>query len=130
MEIVIKIAVVAVVVAVLSLLVKQFLPEYAVLVQLAGICVILVYVVTQLPQLTRDAGSLLSFAGIGDEWLQLLLKALGIAVVTQLASDICNDNGSAALTGVVELGGKVLILLLAVPLLRAVAELAVGLLGS
>jgi stage III sporulation protein AD len=63
-------------------------------------------------------------------WLKLLLKALGIAVLIQTSADLCRDNNNAALAGAVELAGKVMILTLAIPLLRAAAEIAVGLIKS
>ncbi len=127
---ILQIAAIAILTAVLVILVKQYKPEYAMIVQLCGIAVIAVSVVALVPQLTASADSMLAFASIDSKWLTLLIKALGIAIVTELAADICKDNGSNAVAGMVELAGKALILLLCIPLLRSVAEIAVGLING
>ena len=127
---IVRIAAIALISAVLSLLVRQYKPEYAMLVQLGGAAVIAVSVLALLPALLESSDSLLSFAGVDGKWLMLLIKALGIAIVTELSADVCRDNGSSALAGMVELAGKALILLLCIPLLRAVAEIAVGLING
>ncbi|MCL1952872.1 MAG: hypothetical protein FWF60_08605, partial [Oscillospiraceae bacterium] len=63
----------------------------------------------------------------GNSSYTMLVKALGVCVTTQLAADICRDSGSASLANTVELGGRLLVLGLTLPLLKGIAELAVGL---
>ena len=63
-----------------------------------------------------------------DAQLQVLAKAAGIALTAQLARDVCKDAGQSALAGQVELAGRVLILLAAMPLLGRLLELVTGLL--
>lgn len=60
---------------------------------------------------------------IGGDSFGILLKALGIALVTQLAQDICKDAGAQTLAGVVELSGRVLILAAALPMAQSVLKL-------
>jgi len=127
---IIRAAALAILTAALSLVVKQYRPEYAMLVQLGGVIVTALSALALVPSLTQDAASLLAFGGIDGGWLILLVKALGIAILTELAADICRDNGVTALAGITELAGKAMILLLCLPLLRAVAEIAAGLIGD
>ena len=61
------------------------------------------------------------------EQVLLLLKALGVSVLTQLAADACRDSGETALSNKVELAGKVTILLLCLPLVKAMIQLSAGL---
>lgn len=125
-----QIAAIAVLTAVAAVLVKQYLPAYASFVQLGGLAIAALFTLRFLPDILGSADSLFAFAGLESGWLTVLFKTLGIALVTELAADICRDNGSNALAGVVELGGKAIILLLSLPLLRAVAEIAAGLIGG
>ena len=46
----------------------------------------------------------------------LMKKALGIARITKITSDVCRDTGETAVGGCVELGGKLMILSLCLPL--------------
>jgi hypothetical protein len=63
----------------------------------------------------------------GNSPFTMLVKALGVCVTTQLAADVCRDSGSGSLANIVELGGRLLVLGLSLPLLKSIAELAVGL---
>ena len=57
-------------------------------------------------------------------YADLMKKALGIAVITKISSDVCRDTGESAVGGCVELGGKLIILSLCLPLVGDLAEYA------
>lgn len=54
----------------------------------------------------------------------LMKKALGIAVVTKISSDVCRDTGESAVGGCVELSGKLVILSLCIPVIGQLMEYA------
>ncbi len=62
-----------------------------------------------------------------DKWGQTLLKALGVAIAVEITADICRDAGEQSLAHKLELVGKAELLLLALPLVRELLELAGGL---
>jgi stage III sporulation protein AD len=68
-------------------------------------------------------------SGMGD-MASLLLRGLGVAMLTQLSSDLCRQCGENTLAGGVELAGKAELLLLCLPQLRALIEMAGGLLSD
>ena len=53
----------------------------------------------------------------------VILKSLGIGILAQTIADVCRDNGEAALASKVEFAAKIIILLLALPILKALLEL-------
>ena len=55
---------------------------------------------------------------------ETLLKALGIAILTQYCAQICREGGEAAIADGVELTGKIEILLLCLPLIREILSVA------
>ena len=55
-----------------------------------------------------------------------LLRVLGIALASQLAADLCRESGLLAAAFVVELGGRVLALLQALPLLQGLLDSFAG----
>ncbi len=57
-------------------------------------------------------------------YVTVLLKALGLAVLTQCCADICRECGEGGVAGGVELVGKLEILLLSLPLIREILEAA------
>lgn len=58
--------------------------------------------------------------------LKILLKALGLCLVAQIASDVCKDCGESALSTSVELVGKLSIVLMALPVAAQLIEISLG----
>lgn len=59
---------------------------------------------------------------------ETLLKALGIALLTEIVAGLCRDSGEGGVAGIVEMAGKAVILLLALPLVESLLETVEGLL--
>lgn len=124
---IIKIVAIAIVCALLCAVLKQYKPEYAIVVQLAASVLILLLVASAMGDLINAIRELIDGSGIDTGYLTLLLKALGVAILTQLAADACRDSGETALSNKVELAGKVTIILLCLPLVKAMIQLSAGL---
>ena len=113
------------------LLLKQYKPEWAAFVRIA------VTILSIGSILTMAGGVLSSLATLtdgtnaldGDGWT-ILLKALGVAFLTETAASVCRDSGESGLAGWVETAGKMEILLLSFPLIQTVMETVKTLLGG
>ena len=109
--------------AALSLLLKQYRPEYSLFLSIAcGIGILLWLLDSMMPILeqVKQFSSLASFGtqqGAGS----ILIKSLGICLVTQAACDICRDIGETA--------GKAAMILLAGPMLTELLQQAIHLIG-
>ena len=124
-----KFALVGIICAVLTVAVRQTRPDIAVFVQLAGIVVLAFFAVEYLKNIFIETDGLFAETElISDGYLSLLVKILGIAVITKIGSDICSDSSNSALATVVELVGKSVILAMCLSLIKTLAELAKGLL--
>jgi stage III sporulation protein AD len=121
---------IAVIATAIAVLLRQYKAEYAMLVGLAAGIIILLYILIKSQPVFSELNALMSNSGINNSYSQILIKALGICFITQLATDVCKDSGETAIASKVELVGKFAILLLALPLFEQVAKLAVGLLSN
>lgn len=111
---------VAIVTVVLAVLLRPYSPVYALLASLAGTVVLLAW--------------MLPYAAQALEWLEnfsvylrreefiCLIRAAGIALVAQTAQDLCKDAGMTAMGAKVELAGRCMILLSALPMLQRVVD--------
>lgn len=72
----------------------------------------------------RSAGSL------DSELFKILLKVVGIGLLTELTSLICADAGNAALGKTLQLLASAIILWMSIPLLRQLLELIETVLGE
>ena len=62
-------------------------------------------------------------AEIGTEQMQLILKALGIAMLSEFAAQACRDAGEEGIALRVEMGGKVMLMLLSLPVMEQITQL-------
>lgn len=115
--------------AVLAVLLRQYRPEYAILVGLSAGIILLIFVITKAQPVFSEVSTLLGRANIKSSYAGILLKSLGICFVTQLASDACKDAGESAIASKIELAGKFAVLLIALPLFEQIATLAINLLN-
>ena len=72
--------------------------------------------------------SLTALSGVSG-YAGVLIKALGIAVLTQCCAELCRESGESGAAGGVELAGKVEILLLCLPLINEILATAKELLS-
>lgn len=101
-------------------------PEQALLLVLAIAAVVLGRVLALTAPLLERLDALFQQAGVESGHVAILLRTVAAALVTRLCGDLCRDGGSQTLGTVVELAGAAAALLIALPLLEAVAQLLLG----
>lgn len=123
-----KITAVGIICTAVILLIREIRPELAPFVQAGAVVVLTAVIMSYLKAVLNNAEELFdSFSLFGGSYLSLLVRILGIAVITKFGADICEDNGSSVLKTGVELAGKVLILAMCFPMIEAVVKFAAGL---
>lgn len=127
---IVKISFLGIITALLYALIRQIKPEIAPLVVLGGVAVVLVTLADSLLDVSDSVDDMMKLAGIEKENISILMKALGICVVTQFAADICYDNSCSSIAAAVELAGRIGAIALSMPMLKTVAELAIGLINA
>ncbi|RAK22338.1 stage III sporulation protein AD [Anoxybacillus vitaminiphilus] len=69
-------------------------------------------------------------ANVNMIYLETILKIIGIAYIAEFGAQISKDAGQGAIASKIELGGKILILAMAIPILTAIIETVIGLIPS
>lgn len=127
---IVKIVFLCLLAVLLYALMRQLRPEFAPLIALAGVGVILVQLIGVLLNVSSTVENLISLAGLEKENVEILIKALAVCVITQFASDVCYDNSFSSAAAAVELAGRVGAIALAMPMIKAAAEIAIGLINA
>lgn len=84
-----------------------------------GICVAMFYpVISYIREITEQTDFSL--------YIETILKALGMAMISESAADICRDCGEQAIASKVELAAKTAMILLALPIVKSLLALAFG----
>lgn len=118
------------IIAVLSLMIKRYLPEYSMLINIASGIIVLSLILTQFLPIINQINQLLDSSKIPSEYRIILFKCIGICLIAQFASDACRDAGENSLASKVELAGKVSIVTIALPLFDKIIQTAIKLMGG
>lgn len=115
--------------AVLAAVLRAHRPELALGLSIAAGALVVGLLLQELAPLVSSIRRMLTVGGLSETALFVVLRAAGVCFVTQWAADTCRDAGQAALAGKAELVGRVLLLLMTVPLFEQVLALVTGVVG-
>ena len=113
----------------LSLFLKQYKPEYALLSALAGCVLIAMIFIGSFSDIKQEIENLLRLGQIDDNVLKITFKSLGICYITSFASSYCKDFGFSSIALKIELCGRVAVVILTLPLIGKITEIALELIG-
>lgn len=130
MDIFYKVIAAVLITAVLSLVLSKQGKEISLLLVILVCCMIAIIAMQYLQSIVDFFEELQALTKIDSDLLQILLKAVGISIVGELAAMICNDSGNASLGKALQLLSGILVLWLSLPLLRALLALINGILGE
>lgn len=102
---------------VVVVVIKHIRPEFSPFVRIAGSVAISLTAIGVITPIVAYLNSLFE-GGSMDGYGGTVIKALGIATVTQICADVCRDSGEGSAASGVELIGRLEILLLCLPMLE------------
>lgn len=115
------------VVTLLILIIKQQRPEMAVQLSLALATIIFLMILGKINVVLNLFRELADKANISQMYLNTILKIIGIAYVTEFGAQVCRDAGEGAIAGKIEFAGKVMIMVMAIPIIALVLDTIVRL---
>lgn len=115
---------------VLLVIIREQRAEIGVVLRIAIGVVMLLLIIPDLARVVASLVHLSELAHIPGSYLGLLLKVVGISYLTVFVAHIAYDSGEAGTGWRVELGGKIVILILAVPLIASITETILKLIPS
>lgn len=119
---IIKIIGIGLISLVIILILRQYKPEYAIYVSLISGILILTLSLGELTGIINLLKDISSRANINTKYMTLLLKITGIAFLIEFAVSISKDSGETAIANKIDLGGKVLIIVISIPIITALLE--------
>lgn len=123
-----QIAGVGIIATILIIILKQIRPEFTVLVSIVTGVIIFAFLLPKLSYVIDTISSLSNRVDVDISYFNTLIKIIGIAYIVEFASQICRDAGQNSIAMKIELGGKVLIMVLAIPVLLALLDLIIKIL--
>lgn len=107
---------------ILYVAIKDKKQEIAVFIPMAAGTIIFIFLIPKIQGIMDFLNSLAIKANIDSFYLGVVLKIIGIAFIATFCSELCKDSGAGSLASKIEFSGKILILILAIPILMAVLD--------
>ncbi len=122
---IVKIIGIAFLAVIIILILKQYRPEFAMYVSLLTGALILLMSIGKLEGIINLLTTISASTKINGQFLGILLKITGIAFLTEFAVSVCKDSGETAIASKVDLGGKIIMIAISVPIISSLLETVV-----
>lgn len=119
----------AIIVTVISAVIKQMKPEMALQLSILTGVAIFLLVMDKIGLIVDLLQKLADQANVSSYYLLIVLKIVGVAYLAEFAGQVCKDAGENALATKVELAAKVFVIILAIPIIVAIMESMMNLLS-
>ena len=119
-----------VIASILAIVLKKNNAEYSIILSVCACAILVSYIAGALIEAISGVKEIFSASDMSTTYLTILLKCVGICFLTEFTCDTCKDAGQAALSNIVLFGGRIFVLISALPLfselLGMVKELSGG----
>lgn len=117
-----QVIIIAFTAAVISILLRNTKPEISMLISIAAGIVIFFMMLGKVTVVIETLNTFARKANIDTLYLSIILKITGIAYIASFGIEICKDAGENSLAAKIEFAGKLIIAVMAVPILMAVMD--------
>ncbi|KLV30306.1 stage III sporulation protein AD [Priestia megaterium] len=114
----------------LALILKEHKSPIAFLLVVFVGSVIFLFLIDQIYEIIKMVEQLSINAHVNMIYVETILKIIGIAYIAEFGAQITKDAGQGAIASKIELGGKVLILSMAIPILTVIIETIISMLPN
>ena len=118
-----EIAGIGIVSSAVIIILKQYRPEFAFSASLICGIILLLYSVISFSEINETLKEIIEISGIENEKYEILFRCLGISIVSKIASEACSECGQGSISSKIDLAGKTIILLTAMPLFTEIIEI-------
>ncbi len=125
---IVKIIAVGFIAVIIIVILKQYRPEFAIYVSIIAGTIIICMCIDTVSGIITLLQDIASRTNINGEFLKILIKITGIAILTEFAVSICKDSGESAVASKIDIGGKIIIISMSIPIIRALLETVLKLL--
>jgi stage III sporulation protein AD len=116
--------------AVLALIIKEQKPLFAFLLTTFTSIVIFMFLIGKIHFMIQLLQNLTLQSSINPIYLKTILKIIGIAYIAEFGAQIVRDTGLESVAAKIELSGKILIMVMAVPIISVIIESVIKLIPA
>lgn len=119
---IIKIIGIGLISLIIIIIVKQYRPEFVIYVSIIAGAIILMLIMDKVSSIINLLTALSNKTVVNNEFLTLLIKITGIAFLTEFSVSLCKDSAETAIANKIDIGGKVIIISMSIPIIASLLE--------
>ena len=123
-----KIVGIALVTVIATLIVRPVRPDFAVFISVVGGVIILFMLAGYIADIFDIFSKIFTFTNVNASLYKIILKIIGVGYLVEFTASLCVDTGNGSLGDKVLLGGKIVILVMALPIITSILEIVMELL--
>ena len=116
---VLKLVGIGVIICVIAILIKSVKPELSVMVTIAGSCLMLLFILNYFTDIFNTFFDIIQKSGINNELFFVVIKIIGVGYLVEFGANIASDSGNSSIADKIVLGGKVIIFVMALPIVTS-----------
>lgn len=119
---------VGIITAITALIIRQIKPEVSVIITITGGIIMILMLVESLTSIFSAFNSIVEKSGLTAGLFTTILKIIGVGYLTEFSANLCQDAGVNSIADKILLGGKIVILVLALPIVSNIIDIIAGIL--
>lgn len=113
---------------ILIVIIKDIKPEFKILISIVTAVIIFSMLLDELNYIIQTINNLSDRIDVNIRYFDTIIKIIGIAYIIEFAAQISKDSGEGSIAMKIEFGGKIIIMVLSIPILLALMDLIIKIL--
>lgn len=130
MDIILKIVGIGLVTCVATIIIKPIRSDFAIFIGIAGGLIIIFMIVNYLTGIFNTIQGIIGVTGVNSSLYSALIKIIAIGYLIEFTAGVCSETGNQYLGDKVLLGGKIVILVMALPIITNILQIIMEILPT
>lgn len=130
MDIIFKIVAIGLITVLATIIIRPIKSDFAILISIVGGLIIIFMIINYLTDILGSLKNIISTTGLNSSLYTLLLRIIGIGYLIEFTAGLCSDTGNSGLADKILLGGKIVIMVMALPIITNILNIIMELLPS
>lgn len=130
MDIILKIVGIGLVTCIATLIIKPIRSDFSIFIGITGGLIIICMIINYLSGIFSTMKGIVDFTGLNSNLYSLLIKIIAIGYLIEFTAGICSETGNQSLGDKVLLGGKIVILVMSLPIITNILQIIMDILPT
>lgn len=123
---IIKIALSGICVCILTAILQQYNKSFVIFIEIIFVCIVVSLITDDIVKGVSSLVGLFSHNALNNKILICLVKGAVICILTKLACDISYESGNILVGDIIELSGRVILIIISLPFMESIVKTALS----